>query len=125
LQNPESDKERPKNFLQSIILCGVRDVWDYRIHATSEKAPVTGGSAFNINSESLRIGAFNCEEFTTLYRQHTEATGQSFSSEALQLAFDLTQGQPWLQKVFRAMLHQLEHFLLSLLQAVLTKINFL
>jgi hypothetical protein len=88
--------DRPKHFPQSIILCGVRDVRDYRIHASSKEAPVTGGSVFNINSESIRIRAFNREEVATLHRQHTEATGQDFSSEALQLAFDLTQGQPWL-----------------------------
>jgi hypothetical protein len=32
----------------------------------------------------------------TLYGQHTAETGQEFSEEALVLAFELTQGQPWL-----------------------------
>ena len=31
-----------------------------------------------------------------LYQQHTEATGQIFKPEAVDLAFHLTQGQPWL-----------------------------
>jgi hypothetical protein len=31
-----------------------------------------------------------------LYTQHTEATGQIFTDEAINLAFHLTQGQPWL-----------------------------
>ncbi len=88
--------ERPKNFPQSVILCGVRDVRDYRIHASSEIEPVTGGSAFNVNSESLRIGAFDRNEIRELYQQHTVATGQSFAKEAMELAFDLTNGQPWL-----------------------------
>jgi len=32
----------------------------------------------------------------TLYTQHTTETGQAFTPEALQLAWNLTQGQPWL-----------------------------
>jgi hypothetical protein len=31
-----------------------------------------------------------------LYRQHTDDTGQIFTPAAVQRAFDLTQGQPWL-----------------------------
>ena len=40
--------KRPQSFPQSIILCGLRDVRDYRIHSSSEKTIITGGSAFNI-----------------------------------------------------------------------------
>ena len=40
---------RPKAFPQSIILCGVRDVRDYRI-VLSNQDIVTGGSAFNIKT---------------------------------------------------------------------------
>ena len=39
--------ERLERFPLSVILCGVRDVRDYRIHASSEKEPVAGGNAFN------------------------------------------------------------------------------
>ena len=39
-----------------MVLCGVRDVRDYRIHASSEKEVITGGSAFNIKARSLRLG---------------------------------------------------------------------
>ncbi|MCY7407007.1 MAG: ATP-binding protein, partial [Alkalinema sp. CAN_BIN05] len=39
---------------------------------------------------------FNAAEVAELYMQHTQETGQIFTSEAVQLAFDLTQGQPWL-----------------------------
>ena len=46
--------DRPVRFPHSIILCGVRDVRDYRIHSTAENRLVLGGSAFNIKSESLR-----------------------------------------------------------------------
>lgn len=49
--------QRPQHFPQSIVLCGVRDVRDYRIY-TASKEIITGGSAFNIKAESLRLGNF-------------------------------------------------------------------
>ncbi len=87
---------RPRQFPQSIILCGVRDVRDYRIHAASEKAIITGGSAFNIKAESLRLGNFTEADIAALYQQHTDATGQRFEPDVLPLVWDLTRGQPWL-----------------------------
>ncbi len=87
---------RPAMFPQSIVLCGVRDVRDYRIHSDKEKAVITGGSAFNIKATSLRLGDFGCKDVATLYRQHTEETGQTFTPDALELAWELSQGQPWL-----------------------------
>lgn len=66
-------------FVQSVILCGVRDVRDYRIH-TGHHEIITGGSAFNIKSESLRIGNFDLAETQTLYAQHTAETGQTFDA---------------------------------------------
>ena len=88
--------KRPALFPQSIILCGVRDVRDYRLHSDREKAIITGGSAFNIKAESLRLGNFDPTEVEALYAQHTEETGQPFESDALDLVWTLTQGQPWL-----------------------------
>ena len=88
--------KRPGQFPQSIILCGVRDVRDYRLHSAREKAIITGGSAFNIKAESLRLGDFNRDEVEGLYQQHTEDTGQTFEPAALQLIWELTYGQPWL-----------------------------
>ena len=87
--------KRPALFPQSIILCGVRDVRDYRIHAASEKDIITGGSAFNIRAESLRLGDFSREEMEQLYAQHTEETAQIFEPDAISLAWDLSEGQPW------------------------------
>jgi hypothetical protein len=43
--------ERPARFPQSVILCGVRDIRDYRIH-TSHQEIITGGSAFNIKNHN-------------------------------------------------------------------------
>ncbi len=80
---------------KSVVLCGVRDVKDYRIH-TSTGEVVTGGSAFNIKEVSLRLGDFSRAEVEMLYAQHTEATGQAFTPEAVDACWTLTQGQPWL-----------------------------
>ena len=88
--------QRPESFPQSVVLCGVRDVRDYRIYASSEKEPVTGGSAFNVKAKSLRLGNFSEAETYALLDQHTAATGQVFSPEARARIQRLTLGQPWL-----------------------------
>ena len=89
-------RDRPKRFPQSVVLCGVRDVRDYRIHASSEPGPVLGGSAFNIKAESLRLGDFSEAETRSLLAQHTAETGQGFAEDAVAEVWRLTQGQPWL-----------------------------
>ena len=88
--------ERPDNFPQSVCLIGVRDVRDYRIWSESEHDMVLGGSAFNIKAESLVLNNFSLEQIRDLYNQHTQETGQQFTDEAIEYAFYLTQGQPWL-----------------------------
>ena len=87
---------RPESFPQSVILCGVRDVRDYRIHASSQTDIVTGGSAFNIKAESLRMGDFSEAEMRALLAQHTGETGQAFAPDALECLWTRTRGQPWL-----------------------------
>ncbi|GAK53741.1 hypothetical protein U14_05015 [Candidatus Moduliflexus flocculans] len=88
--------QRPAHFPQSVLLCGVRDVRDYRLRTDEGKAVITGGSAFNIKAESLRLGNFSRDDLTALYHQHTEETGQIFEETAIETAWQLTQGQPWL-----------------------------
>ena len=80
---------RPRRFPQSVVLCGLRDVQDYR-------APGAKGSPFNIKAESLRLGDFTEAETRALLDQHTEETGQRFDDEALELVWSQTRGQPWL-----------------------------
>ncbi|MBM4255559.1 MAG: ATP-binding protein [Deltaproteobacteria bacterium] len=87
---------RPAQFPQSVVLCGVRDVRDYRIHSSRDKAIITGGSAFNVKAKSLRLGDFTQAEVEALYQQHTAETGQVFTPEALAQMWELTRGQPWL-----------------------------
>ncbi|MBI4605139.1 MAG: ATP-binding protein [Planctomycetes bacterium] len=88
--------QRPVRFPQSVLLCGVRDVRDYRLRINAGKEVITGGSAFNIKAKSLRLDDFTREDLEVLYGQHTEETAQRFEPEAVQLAWDLTRGQPWL-----------------------------
>ena len=87
--------DRPEAFPNSIILCGVRDVRDYRI-VLSNQDIITGGSAFNIKAESLRLGNFTFEEVRQLYQQHTDETGQEFDEACFPMIWEATEGQPWL-----------------------------
>ncbi len=87
--------QRPRAFPQTIVLCGVRDVRDYRLHTAAQEV-ITGGSAFNIKAESLRLGNFSQAEVEMLYQQHTAETGQVFADGVLNRVWDLTRGQPWL-----------------------------
>ncbi|WP_419164001.1 AAA family ATPase [Candidatus Palauibacter sp.] len=88
--------ERPRRFPQSVILCGVRDVRDYRMHSPSGREIIAGGSAFNIRAESLRLGDFSRREVESLLAQHREDTGQPFTDGAHAAVWELTRGQPWL-----------------------------
>ncbi len=87
---------RPRAFPQSVVLCGVRDVRDYRIRSPDGKALVAGGSAFNIKDESLRLGDFSRDETAALLAQHTDETGQVFAPGAAERIWTQSQGQPWL-----------------------------
>ncbi|MEY6432944.1 AAA-like domain-containing protein [Thioalkalicoccus limnaeus] len=88
--------QRPAHFPSTIVLCGVRDLRDYRIVAASEASPITGGSAFNVKAKSLRLGDFARDEVIALLQEHTRETGQAFTDDALAQVWTLTQGQPWL-----------------------------
>ncbi|MGH3166793.1 MAG: ATP-binding protein [Trebonia sp.] len=83
-------------FVASAVLCGLRDVRDYRVAAGKDPDRMGSNSPFNVMVKSLRIGDFDREQVTELYWQHTADTGQDFTPEALELAFDYSGGQPWL-----------------------------
>lgn len=86
---------RPQGFPHSLALIGVRDVRDYKV-ASGGSTRLTTASPFNIKIKSLTMRNFTATEVAQLYAQHTTETGQSFESAAVQRAFELTQGQPWL-----------------------------
>ena len=87
---------RPRAFPKSVVLCGVRDVRDYRIHSSSANAMVAGGSAFNVKATSMRLGDFSRDAVRALLGQHTTETDQAFADEALEAVWARTRGQPWL-----------------------------
>ncbi len=88
-------EQRPAAFPQSVVLCGVRDIRDYRIRSSAGDV-VAGGSPFNVAAKSLRLGDFTKQETRTLLEQHTEDTGQAFSDGAMDTVWQQTRGQPWL-----------------------------
>lgn len=87
--------DRPQGFPQALGLIGVRDVRDYKV-ASGGSRRLNTASPFNIKAASVTLRNFEIVEVSELYGQHTAETGQVFSPEAIQTAFDLTQGQPWL-----------------------------
>ena len=88
-------ERRPEGFPQSVVLCGLRDIRDYRIRSTSGEV-IAGGSPFNVAAESLRLGDFTKAETYALMKQHTAETKQPFEEAALAEVWEQTQGQPWL-----------------------------
>ncbi|MGH3280167.1 MAG: ATP-binding protein [Trebonia sp.] len=86
---------RPDPFPVSVALCGLRDLRDYR--AASGATPVGIGekSPFNI-ARSMRMSDFTRNQVAELYGQRTADTGQKFTPEAVDRAFERTQGQPYL-----------------------------
>ena len=88
-------ERRPEGFPQSVILCGIRDIRDYRIRSSTGEV-IAGGSPFNVAAKSLRLGDFTKAETYALMEQHTTETKQPFEEAALAEAWEQTQGQPWL-----------------------------
>ena len=86
---------RSERFPQSVVLGGVRDVRDHRIHTGSGEV-VLGGSAFNITAESVRLGDFSEHDAGELPDQRSEDTGQVIADEAKAEIREQTCGQPWL-----------------------------
>ncbi|HMV48846.1 MAG TPA: ATP-binding protein [Blastocatellia bacterium] len=88
-------RNRPRGFPWSLGLIGMRDVRDYKVMSGGSDRLDTA-SPFNVLSRSLTMKNFTADEVASLYRQHTDETGQVFTDEAIALSFHLTQGQPYL-----------------------------
>ncbi|EFO80218.1 hypothetical protein OSCT_1915 [Oscillochloris trichoides DG-6] len=86
---------RPQAFPWALALIGLRDVRDYKVASGGSPRLVTA-SPFNIKTRSLTLATFDQADVAALYGQHTAATGQIFTPEAIAHAFTLTQGHPWL-----------------------------
>ena len=87
---------RPRSFPASVVLCGLRDVRDYKAAAGGDPSRLGTSSPFNVKVASLRIADFTPAQVAELYAQHTGDTGQVFTPEAVERAYEYTQGQPWL-----------------------------
>jgi hypothetical protein len=87
---------RPGHAPWSVVLCGLRDVRDYKAASGGDPSRLGTASPFNIKVKSMRLGNFEQSEVAALYAQHTAETGQPFTDEAVARAFALTAGQPWL-----------------------------
>jgi len=87
---------RPERAPWSVALCGLRDVRDYKAASGGGPSRLGTSSPFNIKDESLRIHDFTEAQTRELYGQHTEETGQVFTGPALERAWALSRGQPWL-----------------------------
>ncbi|MEU4234982.1 ATP-binding protein [Nonomuraea sp. NPDC026600] len=83
-------------FPASVVLCGLRDLRDYKVASGGAPDRFNAASPFNILADSLRLGDFTADQIAELYDQHTQATGQEFTKDAVDRVFELTQGQPWL-----------------------------
>jgi len=83
-------------FVHSIALVGMRNLRDYKAQVRPESQTLGTASPFNIVTEYINLRNFTKGEVAELYAQHTTETGQVFESEAVDYAFEQTQGQPWL-----------------------------
>lgn len=89
-------QDRPQHFPQTIGLVGVRDLRDYKMITKVQREMESLFSPFNIKADSLTLPNFSLAQVRNLYLQHSTDTGQHFTDEAIEYAFYLTQGQPWL-----------------------------
>ncbi|GAA1702123.1 ATP-binding protein [Nonomuraea bangladeshensis] len=96
LRHGHNARHKGLPFPASVVLCGLRDVRDYKVASGGPSDGSNPASPFNIVADSLRLGDFTADDIAELYDQHTQATGQEFTKDAVDRAFELTQGQPWL-----------------------------
>ncbi|MEO3791319.1 AAA family ATPase [Nonomuraea sp. B10E15] len=96
LRDGHNARHKGHAFPASVVLCGLRDLRDYKVASGGEAGRSNPASPFNIVAESLRLSDFTADQIAELYGQHTQATGQEFTKDAIDRVFELTQGQPWL-----------------------------
>ncbi len=83
-------------FLHSAVLIGMRNIRDYKSKVRDDRTTLGSASPFNIITDALTINNFSLEDIESLYRQHTEETGQIFARPVIEKIFEQTDGQPWL-----------------------------
>ncbi len=83
-------------FLHSVALVGMRNIRDYKAKLRDDRHTLGSASPFNIVAEAFTLNNFTTTEIAALYRQHTDATGQVFEPEAVDMSHEYSGGQPWL-----------------------------
>ncbi|MEX1367290.1 MAG: ATP-binding protein [Nannocystaceae bacterium] len=85
-------------FPASVALVGQRQVRDYSMDPQGGRVLAWLGtsSPFNITAEATTLDQFGQSEVGELLRQHTAATGQQFSPDAIARVWELGRGHPWL-----------------------------
>ncbi len=78
------DNAWPSPFPASVVLCGLRSM------------RVEIADFFNVSAALVRISDFTQDQVAELYAQHTAATGQEFTPDAVDRTFEYSQSQPWL-----------------------------
>jgi hypothetical protein len=90
---------RAHAFPHSICLVGLRDVRDYTIWSKEKQLIVEAKNVLKMQLVSLLLPNFIKDQVRELYLQHTHETGQKFTPEAIDYAFMVTRGNPWLVNV--------------------------
>ncbi|MDR3184540.1 MAG: AAA-like domain-containing protein, partial [Prevotellaceae bacterium] len=96
LRNGYNSRDAATPFVHSIALVGMRNIRDFKARIRPDSESLGSISPFNIVTEALTIKNFTEAEVRALYQQHTDDTGQLFDADAVALAYQQTQGQPWL-----------------------------
>ena len=84
------------DFPASIALIGMRNIRDYKAKIRPDSETLGSASPFNVVTKALSLRTFTESELRSLYEQHTAATGQIFTEEALAKAYEYSGGQPYL-----------------------------
>ena len=106
----DGHSSRPSSFPHSVVLCGLRDVRDYKSASGGDPERLGTSSPFNIKVASLTLANFTLPELRALYLQHTRDTGQKWTRQAVARAHELTGGQPWLVNALaREIVDELRH----------------
>jgi hypothetical protein len=88
--------DRPEGAPWSVMLCGLRDVREYKTASGGDGGRLGTASPFNVKVESLTFATFTDEEVRGLLLQHTAETGQRFDTAAVERITAYAGGQPWL-----------------------------
>jgi hypothetical protein len=83
-------------FVHSVGLIGMRNIRDYKAKIREERYSLGSASPFNIVSKTMTLRNFSRKEIITLYRLHTDQSGNRFSSKAIETIWHYSHGQPWL-----------------------------